>query len=223
VFPGLPNISSAGSPISLPNIIILGVYPVLLFTEDLSAPANCGFQVFTDQGRNFESSLFREMCELLHIHKARTTPYRPSANGQVERCNRTLMAAVRCFIGKKPKSRKELIHCGSCRFLCTLGRQGDALYPLGKLVNHHQDVFISSLTTPYRPSANGQVERCNRTLMAAVQCFIGKNQRSWDKYLPQLAGALRSSVNRSTGYTPNMMMLGREIGSKRTQNSSPDQ
>jgi hypothetical protein len=38
----LPNISSAGSPISLPNIIILGVYPVLLFTEDLSAPANCG-------------------------------------------------------------------------------------------------------------------------------------------------------------------------------------
>ena len=98
----------------------------------------CPFQVFTDQGRNFESSLFREMCELLHIHKSRTTPYRPSANGQVERCNRTLMAAVRCF--------------------------------------------------------------------------IGKNQRSWDKYLPQLAGALRSSVNRSTGYTPNMMMLGREIG-----------
>jgi hypothetical protein len=42
VFPGLPNISSAGNPISLPNIIILGVYPVLLFTEDLNAPANCG-------------------------------------------------------------------------------------------------------------------------------------------------------------------------------------
>ena len=48
--------------------------------------------------------------------------------------------------------------------------------------------------------------------MAAVQCFIGKNKRSWDQYLQQLAGALRSSVNRSTGYTPNMMMLGRQIG-----------
>jgi hypothetical protein len=45
-----------------------------------------------------------------------------------------------------PKSRKELIHRCSCRFLCTLGKQGDALYPLGKLVNHHQDVFISSLS-----------------------------------------------------------------------------
>ena len=36
-----------------------------------------------------------------------------------------------------PKSRKELIQRGSCRLLCTLRRQGDALYPLGKLVDHH--------------------------------------------------------------------------------------
>ena len=61
----------------------------------------CPFQVFTDQGRNFESALFRAMCDLLHIHKSKTTPYRPSANGQVGRCNRTLMAAVRCLNWKK--------------------------------------------------------------------------------------------------------------------------
>jgi hypothetical protein len=30
----------------------------------------------------------------------------------------------------------------------------------------------------------------------------------WKKSAEQLAGALRSSVNRRTGYTPNMMMLG---------------
>ena len=38
------------------------------------------FQVFSDQGRCFESKLFGELCKVLHIHKARTTPYRPSAN-----------------------------------------------------------------------------------------------------------------------------------------------
>jgi hypothetical protein len=32
-----------------------------------------------------------------------------------------------------------------------------------------------------------------------------------DKYLPQLASAIRSSVNRMTGMVPNQMMLGREI------------
>ena len=42
------------------------------------------FQIFTDQGRNFDSNLFTEMCKVLEIHKARTTPYRPSSNGQVE-------------------------------------------------------------------------------------------------------------------------------------------
>ena len=44
-------------------------------------------EIFTDQGRNFESELFKSVCDLLHIHKARTTPYHPSSNGQVERFN----------------------------------------------------------------------------------------------------------------------------------------
>ena len=97
----------------------------------------CPRQLFTDQGRNFESKLVRTLCRYLGIHKARTTPYRPSANGQVERYNRTLMDAVRCYVGKV---------------------QGD-----------------------------------------------------WDEHLPQIAGALRSAKVRSTGLTANEMMLGREV------------
>ena len=51
------------------------------------------FEIFTDQGRNFESELFQKVCELLQIHKSRTTPgpYRPSGNGQKERYNRTVL------------------------------------------------------------------------------------------------------------------------------------
>mgnify|MGYP002153704867 CR=1 FL=1 len=58
------------------------------------------FQLFSDQGRNFESALFAELCKALHIHSTRTTPYRPSANGQVERYTRTLMDAVWCLVRK---------------------------------------------------------------------------------------------------------------------------
>jgi len=58
------------------------------------------FQLFSNQGRNFESRLFGALCSLLQIHKAKTTPYRPSANGQVGRYNRTLMDVVRCYIVK---------------------------------------------------------------------------------------------------------------------------
>jgi len=49
------------------------------------------------------------------------------------------------------------------------------------------------------------------TIMGAVRCFMGKNQKTWDVFLPQLAGALRSSVNRSTGFIPNRLMLHREV------------
>ena len=47
--------------------------------------------------------------------------------------------------------------------------------------------------------------------MDALRCYVSKSPANWDEYLPQLAGALRSAVNRSTGYTPNMLMLGREV------------
>ena len=47
--------------------------------------------------------------------------------------------------------------------------------------------------------------------MDAVRCFIGKRQHQSDLYLPQIVMALRSSVNRSTGFTPNKLMLGREV------------
>ena len=48
-------------------------------------------------------------------------------------------------------------------------------------------------------------------LRDGVRCFVSKQQNNWDEHLPQLAGAIRSSVNRSTGFTPNMLMLGREV------------
>ena len=95
------------------------------------------FQILSDQGRNFDGKLFESLCKSLQIHKARTTPYRPSANGQVERFNRTLLDAVRCFLGRK--------------------------------------------------------------------------QGKWDQYIQQIAMAMRASVNRSTGFTPNKLMLGREV------------
>lgn len=71
--------------------------------------------------------------------------------------------------------------------------------------------FTEVAKTPYRPSANGQVERFNRTIKDAVRCFVSKSQDNWDEHLPQLAGAIRSFFNRNTGFTPNKLMLGREV------------
>ena len=97
----------------------------------------CPLEIHTDQGANFESELFHSVCHLLHVAKTRTTAYRPSSNGQIERCNRTLVQMIRCFLLEK--------------------------------------------------------------------------DHDWDQYVPQLAGAMRATTNRTTGFTANLMMLGREV------------
>jgi len=50
----------------------------------------CPLQILTDQGPNFESVLFQELCKLLAIDKIRTTPYKPSTNGNIERFHATM-------------------------------------------------------------------------------------------------------------------------------------
>ena len=94
-------------------------------------------ELHTDQGRNFESALFKNICQLFQISKTRTTPYHPASNGQVERFNRTLLHMIRCYVDQR--------------------------------------------------------------------------QKNWDEHLPLLTAAYRSAQHSSTGFTPNMLMLGREV------------
>ena len=96
-------------------------------------------ELHSDQGRNFESRVFAEMCEILGIKKTRTTPYNPKSDGMIERFNRTLIA------------------------------------------------MVSVMIEPH------------------------KRQRDWDEKVALATFAYRASPHESTGETPNMLMLGREV------------
>ncbi|KAL5474064.1 hypothetical protein EMCRGX_G028638, partial [Ephydatia muelleri] len=48
-------------------------------------------QLHSDQGRNFESKVIKNICDLLQIRKTRTSPYHSQSDGLVERFNRTLL------------------------------------------------------------------------------------------------------------------------------------
>ena len=96
-------------------------------------------ELHSDQGSNFESEVFGEMCRILGVTKTRTTAYNPKSDGMVERFNKTLVNMVAVLIDPK------------------------------------------------------------------------RQQRDWDEFLPYATFAYRCTPQDSTGESPNMMMLGREV------------
>ena len=63
--------------------------------------------IYSDQGRNFESKIFSEMCQLLSINKTRTSAYHPEGNGQVENLHKTLRSMLKARVEDNPATWDE--------------------------------------------------------------------------------------------------------------------
>ena len=58
---------------------------------------------------------------------------------------------------------------------------------------------------------DGMVERFDRTLENHMAIFVEQSQKDWDRWIPFLLMAYRSSVHETTKQTPACLMFGREL------------
>jgi hypothetical protein len=66
-------------------------------------------------------------------------------------------------------------------------------------------------TTPYMPRSDGFVENHNKTLKDQLYHFVDTlKQDDWDIYLPTVQLMYNTTVSTATGYTPMLLMTGRE-------------
>ena len=52
-------------------------------------------QLHSDQGSNFESALFQELCKQLEIRKTHSTAFHPVGNGKADKCIQTLKTLLK--------------------------------------------------------------------------------------------------------------------------------
>ena len=130
--------------------------------------------ITSDQGRQFESEVFKQIAKKLGFQRVRTASYHPQSNGQVERLHRTLKTAVRArksanwidslFIilwtyrhtpnSVSPKSPFELV-TGECphvpSFMCKTHTSEDAAF-LREMQEFVNNLKYPAPTTPQRKS-----------------------------------------------------------------------
>jgi hypothetical protein len=65
------------------------------------------------------------------------------------------------------------------------------------------------LSTAYHPETDGSSERTNKTVNQALRYHVEQNQLGWVRALPRIRFDLMNTVNKSTGFTPFQLRMGR--------------
>jgi hypothetical protein len=122
------------------------------------------------------------------------------------------------LIPLKTKGAVEVAEAFVGEFVCQAGIPG-------RLVSDRGNEFVNKLlsnvsrilginrvsTTPYNPRSDGFVENHNKTLKDQLYHYVDTlKQDDWDVYLPTVQLMYNTTVSLSTGYTPMLLMTGRE-------------
>ena len=147
-------------------------------------------RLHSDQGKQFESAVFQELCKRLGIQKTRTTPYHPQSDGMVERFNRTLKDMVAKYIRLDGSDWDEVIGAtvfayntskhsttGYTPFFLAHGRE--ARLPVDSLTERPQEmVTVNSYVENHLRHLYLAFDKARENKSAAAEEMVRRNART---------------------------------------------
>ena len=148
----------------------------------------------SDQGRNFESDLIKELCKIAGVKKVHTTPYHPQGNGQCERFNSTLCNMLGTLSEEEKSDWKSHLGCMTHAYNCT--KHASTTYsPYYLMFGRHPRLPIDVEFGLNKPncSDNSSKSRYIQKLRRRLNCAFQKAS----KYSEQQAGKYKHSYDKS--------------------------
>ena len=137
-------------------------------------------QIHTDQGRNVESGLFKEVCRLLDIEKTRTAPLHPQSDGMAELLSRILEAMLFTFFQKSQRNWNQILPLLAMVYRSAI-HESNGCTPtelmFGRVVRLPVDLMFGSPPVPVAPPDSAATDRSDYVTKGLEQIPIGRGKR----------------------------------------------
>ncbi|CAB4040108.1 Retrovirus-related Pol poly from transposon, partial [Paramuricea clavata] len=148
-------------------------------------------KLLTDQGRNFEADLMKQVFSLLGVRKLRTSPYHPQTDGQVERMNRTLKGILTAYVNKDHNdwddhlplalfAYRNSVHSSSgvSPFQAIYGREATTPLVLMNTETEVKEQFISN----YCDELEKTLKDVHRSIKTNIDVAQSKQKKGYDEH-----------------------------------------
>lgn len=95
--------------VAVPIVTQDAVTVARVFFENVILRYGVPIRVHSDQGSQFQSALFLELCRLMNVKKTKTSPFFPQGNGQIEKWHFNLHNLLAKSVKKSQKNWHELV------------------------------------------------------------------------------------------------------------------
>ncbi|XP_035897353.1 uncharacterized protein K02A2.6-like [Anopheles stephensi] len=129
--------------------------------------------ITSDQGRQFESSLFAELTRLLGSSHLRTTAYHPQSNGIIERWHRTLKSSILCHDTEHWSEHLPMILLGLRSAYKEDIKASAAEMVYGTTLRIPSEFFVSNPTNPNEAEFVAKLRRTMRDLRPQPTAWHG--------------------------------------------------